>query len=78
MVTNHLQAAASGPVTQPTLTFSLAGGKLTLSWSGSGFVLQQNNILSNPFGWSNVANGNTSPVEITVPATGNMFYRLKQ
>ncbi|MCX6922863.1 MAG: hypothetical protein NT154_06580, partial [Verrucomicrobia bacterium] len=78
MVTNHLQAAASGPVVQPILTFSLAGGKLTLSWSGSGFVLQQNNLLGNPTGWTNVVNGNTSPVTITVPATGNMFYRLKQ
>lgn len=78
MVTNHLTAASSVPVVPPTMTFGVAGGKLTLTWSGSGFVLQQNNNLGNSTGWTNAPNGNVSPVTITIPATGDMFYRLKQ
>ncbi len=65
-------------VASPALGFSVAGGKLTLSWSQAGFVLQQNSNLSNPAGWANVANGGISPVVITLPPTGVNFYRLKQ
>ncbi|MGA2656417.1 MAG: LamG domain-containing protein [Verrucomicrobiota bacterium] len=65
-------------VVPPALGLSVAGGKLTLSWSEAGFVLQQNSNLSNPAGWANVANGGASPVVITLPRTGVNFYRLKQ
>jgi hypothetical protein len=65
-------------VSSPTLNFSLAGGKLTLTWSPSGFVLQENSNLGNPGGWTNVPNGDVSPVVITLPGTGANFYRLKK
>ena len=71
-------AGLAGVVTSPTLSFSLAGGGLTLSWSQTGFLLQQNNNLANPPGWTNVANGDVSPVVITLPSTGASFYRLKR
>jgi hypothetical protein len=64
--------------TPPTLNFSVAGGKLTLSWTQTGFTLQQNNSLTNSSGWADVPNGNVSPVVMTLPPTGANFYRLKQ
>jgi len=60
----------------PTLNFSVAGGKLTLSWTQTGFTLQQNSNLTNSSGWADVPNGNVSPVVITLPPTGANFYRL--
>jgi len=71
-------AGLAGVVTSPTLSFSVAGGVLRLSWSQTGFLLQQNNNLTNPPGWTNVANGDVSPVMITLPPTGASFYRLKK
>jgi hypothetical protein len=62
----------------PFLSFSRAGNQLTLSWASTGFVLQQNSNLGNPSGWSNVAGGTSSPVTVTIPSSGNNFYRLHQ
>jgi hypothetical protein len=71
-------AGLAGVVAPPTLDFSVAGGKLTLSWSQTGFALQENSNLSNSAAWTSVANGNVSPVVITLPPTGANFYRLKK
>ena len=71
-------AGLAGVVVSPTLSFSVAGGKLTLSWSETGFVLQQNIDVANQVGWTNVANGDVSPVVITLPPAGASFYRLKK
>ncbi len=60
----------------PTLVLTVSGNTLTISWSGTGFVLQQNSDLGNPAGWTAVPNGATSPVIIT-PSGSQMFYRLK-
>jgi hypothetical protein len=68
----------AGVVLAPTLNFSVAAGKLTLSWSPTGFVLQQNTQVANVAGWTNVAGGDVSPVVISLPATGANFYRLKK
>jgi hypothetical protein len=65
------------PIAPPSLSITVAKGELTLSWSGAGFVLQQNSSLTNPAGWADVPNGNVSPVKLAVPATGAGFYRLK-
>jgi hypothetical protein len=64
-------------IAPPTLQITVAGGKLTLGWSGAGFVLQQNSSLTNPAGWADVPNGDVSPVKLAVPAAGAGFYRLK-
>ncbi len=73
---------AWGPISapQPKITTVLAGGQLTLSWSGAGFRLQQSDDVSNPSGWTDVPlNSNatpvTSPYTVTVGA-GKKFYRL--
>ena len=62
----------------PSIQFSRSGNQLTLSWSGTGFVLQQNADLSNPAGWSNVAGGTTSPVTVPISPSGNNYYRLRK
>lgn len=72
----HYQAAAL-PVVGPTLQYTVAAGSLTLSWTGSGFVLQQNSDLSKPAGWTNVPAGDTSPVTLT-PSAGDQFFRLEK
>lgn len=60
----------------PWISFTRAGNQLTLSWPETGFVLQQNSDLTNPAGWSNIAGGSTSPVTVTISASGNKYYRL--
>lgn len=71
-------AALAGVVTSPTLDFAVSGGKLTLSWAATGFVLQQNSQVASAAGWTNVVNGGVSPVVFPLPATGANFYRLKK
>ena len=71
-------AGLAGVVLPPILNFGVASGKLTLSWSPTGFVLQQNTQVANVTGWTNVASGDISPVLISLPAAGANFYRLKK
>jgi hypothetical protein len=71
-------AGLAGVVLAPTLNFSVASGKLTLSWAPTGFVLQQNTQVANVAGWTNVVSGDISPVVISLPASGANFYRLKK
>ena len=59
------------------LNFSRTGDQLTLSWTASGFVLQENSSLSNSAGWTDVVGGGTSPVTVTMDAAPK-FYRLKK
>jgi hypothetical protein len=69
-----------GPSESPRATMiglSRSGNQLTLSWSASGYVLQENADLSNPAGWTNVVNGGTSPVIVNISAA-QKFYRLRQ
>jgi formylglycine-generating enzyme required for sulfatase activity len=68
-------AALALPVTAPKLSISLSGGQVTLSWSGSGFRLQQNTSLTNPGGWTSVPGGTSSPTIVTA-GSGNNYFRL--
>jgi hypothetical protein len=62
---------------QPTLDYSLAGGQLTLTWQGEGFVLQENADIGNTESWSSVPDAGANSA--TVPtATGTKFYRLRK
>ena len=69
---------------RPTLTITLSGNSVTVSWpvAPAGVVLQQNNDLANPAGWSpyggtvSTANG-VSSITLTSP-TGSQFYRLSK
>jgi hypothetical protein len=53
-----------------------APGYLSISWTGEGFVLQQNSNLSNPSGWANAPSGTTNPATVQI-GTGGLYYRLK-
>ncbi|MCL5097525.1 MAG: hypothetical protein M1608_08355 [Candidatus Omnitrophica bacterium] len=71
-------AALPGLAAEPvTLSFSRSGDKLTLTWNFTDFILQQNDSLTNPVGWTDVAGGNTSPVTVTIGA-GAKYFRLKK
>ncbi len=76
MVANHRLAATRAPVQPPTLHYSRAGNQLTLSWTGTGFVLEASPELKAGGSWTAVSGGGTSPVVVTIPATGNHYYRL--
>ena len=58
----------------PKISFTRSGNQLTLSWQGTGFVLQENSSLASPAGWSNVTGGSVSPVTVTISSSGNRFY----
>jgi len=73
------QLMTSGvPPIPPKLTASVTGTNLTLSWPGTGYVLQQNSNLANSAGWTNVLGATASPVTTPLPRSGNDFYRLEQ
>ena len=67
----------SSAPSRPTLWFGAApAGYISLNWSGSGFVLQQNTNVSNPSGWVNAPSGTTMPAVVPI-GSGNVYYRLK-
>jgi len=57
------------------IAFTRNGSQLTMSWPNSGFVLQENDNLSNSTGWLDVLNGSASPVTVTMSGA-RKFYRL--
>ena len=73
------QLMTSGvPAAPPTLTISLTGSNLTISWTGTGYVLQQNSNVANSTAWADVTGATASPATVALPATGSNFYRLKK
>jgi len=75
---SEIAQLAGAVISPPTLSISTAAGKVTLSWSEPGFVLQEKSDLSNPGGWANVLGGDVSPVSINIGAVGAGFYRLSR
>jgi hypothetical protein len=64
------------PASPKILLGAAPPGKIVLSWSGNGFVLQQNSTLNNAAGWANAPSGTANPATNTI-GTGPLFYRLK-
>lgn len=60
----------------PKLNVALGGSNLTFTWNVVGAGLESNTDLSNPNGWSPVVGANASPYVMSVPTTGNRFYRI--
>lgn len=77
LVARHRNAAANpNPPALPPLVITGNGNQITISWTGTGFVLQQSTNLA---GWTPAPGGSTSPVVITVtPETPVQFFRLRQ
>jgi hypothetical protein len=72
----HYQAAAGTQVARPSIAFTRDGDELNLSWSGSGFVLEQNNDPATN-NWQPVpdVSGNSA----SIPMTGaRNFFRLRR
>lgn len=61
----------------PMLWFEAApAGQVSLYWSGTGFVLQQNADVSDPGSWLNAPTGTNMPAVVPIGGS-NLFYRLK-
>ncbi len=61
----------------PTLNIAMSGSQLTLSWTGAGYIVQQNTTLNNPSGWADVSGATASPI-VTNVASGTRYYRLRK
>jgi hypothetical protein len=61
----------------PKLNIFSEDNLATLYWNGQGFSLQQLGDFSSSNAWTNVS-GSVSNSPVTVPASGTMFYRLRQ
>lgn len=75
---DNIEVSVGAAVTPaPKLSYQLAGGQLTLSWTGAGFTLEENAAVANAAGWTAVAGAGANSA--TVPAaTGSKYYRLKK
>jgi hypothetical protein len=63
----------------PILAISLSGSsEVSLSWSGSGYILQVSSEVENPAGWADIAGATTSPVLQPLSGSGQKYYRLKK
>ncbi|HNQ88718.1 MAG TPA: discoidin domain-containing protein [Verrucomicrobiota bacterium] len=62
----------------PAVGVTVAEGLLRFSWSGSGYILQQNASVTHAAGWADVSGADQSPVLLPLPGTGMQFYRLRQ
>lgn len=62
--------------TGPKLTLVSGGGHLTFNWNVIGAGLESNTNLSNPNGWTAVPGASASPYVISLPTSGNQFYRI--
>jgi len=75
---DNIEVSVGAAVTPaPKLSYQLAGGQLTLMWTGAGFTLEENTSVANTAGWTAVAGAGANSA--TVPAgTGSKYYRLKK
>jgi hypothetical protein len=61
----------------PALAIAISGSQLTLSWSGTGYILQQDTTLNNPAGWADVPGATAGPI-VTNVGPGTKYYRLRK
>jgi hypothetical protein len=71
-VRKHFQS-----LTSAVLSYERAGDQLLLSWTRSGYKLQENSDLNNPAGWTDVPGGDTSPVTVTIGAESKFFQLIQ-
>lgn len=61
----------------PALNIAPSGSQVVFTWSGTGYILQQNAALTNPSGWLDVSGATTSPITLNAGA-GTKYYRLRK
>ena len=74
---NQLMVSGVPPL-PPSLTTSVTNKQLTVSWSQSGYILQQNGKVNNAAGWADISGATNGTYSVTLPATGDDFYRLRK
>ncbi|MDB6036768.1 MAG: hypothetical protein JWM99_609, partial [Verrucomicrobiales bacterium] len=69
-------AVATGPRFNPP---TLANGKVTITWNGTGVLQQTSALTGNPIPWTDVTPQPTGNSYSVTPGTaaGQMFYRLR-
>ncbi|MCX6922692.1 MAG: LamG domain-containing protein, partial [Verrucomicrobia bacterium] len=72
------QLMVSGvPALPPTLSTSVTNKQLTITWSQAGYILQQNGKVNNGAGWADISGATNGTYSVTLPATGDNFYRVR-
>jgi hypothetical protein len=71
---DYIQPTMTSP-TSPQLNFSFSNGLLTLTWTGTGFTLQQAASPAGP--WGDVPGPVTTSPFTNTMSTANQFYRLR-
>ncbi|MCX6924911.1 MAG: hypothetical protein NT154_17115, partial [Verrucomicrobia bacterium] len=72
---NQLMVSGVPPL-PPSLKTSVTGNQLTITWSQTGYILQQNGAVNNAAGWTDINGATNGTYSVTLPATRNSFYRL--
>ena len=66
-------------VVPPTLSIAHSSPtEVSVTWTGGGFILQQRDSLAGDATWADVPGATTSPVVLTVPASGSKYLRLRK
>jgi hypothetical protein len=78
-IQTHYNVAQNGAVAPNFNPPALSNGQLTISWTGTGTLLQSTNVALPLSQWTTVPGNPTSPYQVT-PATAGprLFYRLRQ
>ncbi|MBX3748270.1 MAG: hypothetical protein KF833_23425 [Verrucomicrobiae bacterium] len=76
MVARRLAAAREAAPIRPSLGYVRSGNQLTLTWAGTGFLLESAEAVSGA-SWSPVAGGGTSPVTVSIEGEAGRYYRLR-
>jgi hypothetical protein len=61
----------------PALNIAPSGSQVIFTWTGIGYILQQNATLTNPSGWADVSGATASPITLNV-GPGTKYYRLRK
>ena len=74
---NGIPSAPAGSVTVPPPKFNkpvLSGGQITITWSGTGTLLESTDLIN----WTPVPGNPTSPYTVSAGLAVRKFYRVQQ
>jgi len=73
---NQLMVGGVPPL-PPTVNASVTNNSLTITWSQSGYILQQNGQVNQAAGWADISGATNGTYTIALPKTGEKFYRVR-